>query len=215
MAVGLVYDLHHRAVRAFARRLVGDDQTAEDLVQDVFVALPAAVRRFNQQSALRTFLIGVAINHARHHLRAAARRRRTLARLARISPPPPVPPDQESERRRLADALARALDQLPLKQRLVFVLCDVEHRTSAEAAAAAGHSRRHGADPSAPRARTAARAADRGGAGVNGDLLDAGRLGAVGRGRCRAGARPGHAGAHPPATGDPAPASGLSRSAWQ
>ncbi len=138
VAVGLAYDLHHRAVRAFARRLVGDEQTAEDLVQDVFVALPASVRRFNQKSSLRTFVIGVAINHARHHLRAAARRRRTLVRLARISPPPPVPPDQETERRHLADALARALDQLPLKQRLVFVLCDVEHRTSAEAAALLG-----------------------------------------------------------------------------
>lgn len=137
-AVGLAYDLHHRAVRAFARRLVADDQSAEDLVQDVFVALPVAVRRFNQQSALRTFLIGVAINHARHHLRAAARRRKTLARLADIRPPSPMAPDQESDRRRLADALARAMDELPLKQRLVFVLCDVEHRTSTEAAALLG-----------------------------------------------------------------------------
>jgi RNA polymerase sigma-70 factor (ECF subfamily) len=139
-AVGLVYDLHHRAVRAFARRLVADDQSAEDLVQDVFVALPAAIRRFNQQSALRTFLIGVAINHARHHLRAAARRRRTLARLADVDirPPPPMPPDQESDRRRLADALARALDELPLKQRLVFILCDLEHRTSTEVGALLG-----------------------------------------------------------------------------
>jgi RNA polymerase sigma-70 factor (ECF subfamily) len=138
VAVGLAYDLHHRAVRAFARRLVADDQSAEDLVQDVFVALPAAIRGFNQRSALRTFLIGVAINHARHHLRAAARRRRTLARLAHIRPPSPMAPDQESDRRRLADALARALDELPLKQRLVFVLCDVEHRTSTEAAAVLG-----------------------------------------------------------------------------
>jgi RNA polymerase sigma-70 factor (ECF subfamily) len=137
-AVGLAYDLHHRAVRAFARRLVADDQSAEDLVQDVFVALPTAIRRFNEKSALRTFLIGVAINHARHHLRAAARRRRTLARLAHIHPSSPMPPDQESDRRRLAEALARALDELPLKQRLVFVLCDVEHRTSTEAAAVLG-----------------------------------------------------------------------------
>jgi RNA polymerase sigma-70 factor (ECF subfamily) len=136
VAVGLAYDLHHRAVRAFARRLVGDDQTAEDLVQDVFVALPAAIRRFNQQSALRTFLIGVAVNHARHHLRSAARRRRTLAQLAQAMPQAPPPaPDEASERRHLAGALARALDDLPLKQRLVFVLCEVEHRTSAEAAA--------------------------------------------------------------------------------
>ncbi|HMR79108.1 MAG TPA: RNA polymerase sigma factor, partial [Polyangiaceae bacterium] len=82
-AVGRVYDEHHTAVRAFARRLLGNEAAAEDLVQDVFVALPRAVSNFRQTSSLRTFLIGIAVNHARHHLRSAARRRAATERMGR------------------------------------------------------------------------------------------------------------------------------------
>ena len=45
-----------------------------------------------------------------------------------------------AERRELAQALMRALDTLPLDQRVAFVLCEVEERSSAEAAAIAGTS---------------------------------------------------------------------------
>src|SRR6478609_9940349 len=78
-AVAEVYDAHHAAVRAFAKRLLGDAASAEDLVHEVFVSLPGAVRKFRGDSALRTFLISIAVNHARHYLRAAQRRRRAIS----------------------------------------------------------------------------------------------------------------------------------------
>src|SRR5512142_1453183 len=81
-AVAEAYDLHADSIRAFARRLVGDAQAAEDLVHDVFIALPAAIHNFRGDSSLRTFLVSIAINHARHHLRAATRRRAALQRFA-------------------------------------------------------------------------------------------------------------------------------------
>jgi RNA polymerase sigma-70 factor (ECF subfamily) len=138
-ALGRVYEEHHHAVRAFARRLLGDDGAAEDLVHEVFVTLPAAARRFRGESGLRTFLLSIAANHCRHHVRAAARRRRALGRLA-LEPPAAGEgrPDDEAERARLADALSRALDALPLDQRLAFVLCEVEERPSHEAATILG-----------------------------------------------------------------------------
>src|SRR5262245_34461792 len=82
-AIGEVYDLQAAAVHAFARRLTGDAAAAQDLVHEVFVALPSAIARFRGDSSLRTFLLSIAINHARHHLRAAARRRVAMARLSR------------------------------------------------------------------------------------------------------------------------------------
>lgn len=134
-ALGALYDLHHEVVRAFARRLLRDEAAAEDLVHDVFVALPRALRGFEGRSSLRTFLISIAVNHARHHGRGTARRLRALERYheTRVRDPEPAP-DEASERQRLATILARALEALPMEQRIVVVLCSVEERTSVEVA---------------------------------------------------------------------------------
>ncbi len=138
-AVGLAYDRHHAAVRAFAQRLVGEAAAAEDLVHEVFVALPRAARKFRGDSSLRTFLISIAVNHAHHYVRSASRRRAAFSRLER-EPGAGQHPDPESiaRRKELAQALTRALDTLPVDQRVAFVLCEVEERTSRDAAEIAG-----------------------------------------------------------------------------
>lgn len=137
-AIGRLYDQHNQAVRAFARRMVGDDATAEDLLHEVFVCLPGAVRRFQGASSVRTFLISIAINHVRHHVRAAARRRAAMDRLA-FEPPAASPdPERQLSQAALARALHRALDDLPSDQRVAFVLCEIEERTSREAAEITG-----------------------------------------------------------------------------
>jgi RNA polymerase sigma-70 factor (ECF subfamily) len=137
-AVGEAYDRHHATVRRFARRLVGDEAAAEDLVQEVFLTLPRAASRFCGESSLSTFLISIAVNCARHHLRAASRRRSAMERLAREPVGQSSDPEQHATRAALAAALNRALDTLPLDQRVVVVLCDVEERTAVEAAAITG-----------------------------------------------------------------------------
>jgi RNA polymerase sigma-70 factor (ECF subfamily) len=137
-AVGLAYDLHNAAVRRMCRRLVGDDEHAEDLVHEAFVTLPSAIRSFQRESSLRTFVMSIAINHAKHHLRAAARRRAAMDRLAAEPTPGPPDPERQVGRAELARALARALDDLPLDQRVAFVLLEVEERTSREASEITG-----------------------------------------------------------------------------
>jgi RNA polymerase sigma-70 factor (ECF subfamily) len=47
-------------------------------------------------------------------------------------------PKRDSYRRQLAARLAAALDEIPLKLRLAFVLCEVEGLTAVQAAAVAG-----------------------------------------------------------------------------
>jgi RNA polymerase sigma-70 factor (ECF subfamily) len=137
-AVGAAYDEHAGAVFAFARRLVGDDAAAEDLVHEVFVTLPSAIKRFEESSSLRTFLISIAVNHARHHVRSASRRRAAMDRFAREPDHESGTPEQEAMRVDLARALTHALDTLPIDQRVAFVLCEVEDRTSREAAEIVG-----------------------------------------------------------------------------
>lgn len=137
-AVGEVYDAHHVAVRAFALRLVGDGGVAEDLVHEVFVSLPKAVKGFRGESSLRTFLIAMAVHRARHYVRHAVRQRAAFSRLAREPQPVAKDPDQAMGDKELAHALTRALDTLTLEQRVAFVLCEVEERSSREVAAIVG-----------------------------------------------------------------------------
>ena len=137
-AVAEVYDAHHAAVRAFAKRLLGDAATAEDLVHEVFVSLPQSARRFRGDSALRTFLISIAVNHARHHVRAAQRRRRAISAYGELKALESTDPEHEARRKELADLLTRALDTLPVEQRVAFVLCEVEERSSREASEIVG-----------------------------------------------------------------------------
>ncbi len=137
-AIGIAYDRHHAAVRAFTRRLLGDPTVAEDLVHDVFVQLPKLVGSYRGESSLRTFLISVAVNRARHFVRAAARQRAMLERAAREPIGRSEDPEHQASRRELADALSRALEALPLDQRVSFVLCEVEQRSSTEVARIVG-----------------------------------------------------------------------------
>jgi RNA polymerase sigma-70 factor (ECF subfamily) len=134
-AIAQAYVAYHVPIRGFARRLVGDAASAEDIVHDAFIALPRALRGYRGESPLRAFLIGVAINHSRRHIRAAARRRRATERMAeQAAPADAIDGAAEMTRKRLADRLWAALDRLPHDQRVAFVLCEVEQRTSAEVA---------------------------------------------------------------------------------
>lgn len=130
-ALGSLYDEHHAAVHVFARRLLGEE-SAWDLVHDTFLTLPKALRRWNGEGSLRTFILGVAVNHARHHVRSAARRRRAMGRFALEPEPVSGSPERTAEQHRLSEQLQRALDELSFDQRSVFVLCEVEERSSRE-----------------------------------------------------------------------------------
>lgn len=137
-ALAEAFDRWHQRVRVLARRLLSDAAAAEDLVQDVFEALPSAARRFRGDVDLQTFLFAITVNRARRHHRAASRRLRALARLAAERPDLSRDPERDAYDRELGLRLGAALDRLPLAQRVAFVLCEVEELTSAQAAAIAG-----------------------------------------------------------------------------
>ena len=138
LALGEAYDAHQAAARRLARRLVGEDAAAEDLVQEAFVLLPRAVHNFDGNAALRTFILAIVVNCARHHVRGAARRRRLAERYGGEPRALALDGDAEAGRRDLARLLTRALDELTLEQRTAFVLMELEEHTSIDAGALAG-----------------------------------------------------------------------------
>lgn len=128
------FDRWHQRVRVLARRLLSDDAAAEDVVQEVFTALPAAARSFRGDASLETFVLGIAVKRVRRHRRTALRRQRALERLRLEAAGESDDPERDVYRHQLGRRLAAALDWLPLPQRVAFVLCEVEEMTAAQAA---------------------------------------------------------------------------------
>jgi RNA polymerase sigma-70 factor (ECF subfamily) len=133
-ALGALFDRHHDAVRRFLARLSGtDDRDLEDLVMATFEALPRAARGFGGRAAVRSWLLGVASNVARHHVRAEMRRKRLSVAVAEVRRDTADATDDVLARERAA-ALRRAIATLPATLRETFVLVYLEGIAGAEVA---------------------------------------------------------------------------------
>jgi RNA polymerase sigma-70 factor (ECF subfamily) len=128
-----IYAEHRAALWSFAQRLIGDPVGAEDLVHDVFVALPKLIKKVTPGTPLRSYLLGVVANRARNHFRAS-RRRSALAHAweQEATAQSGDCPERSAERTRLAARLQRGMDTLSIQHRVVFVLCEVEGYSGAE-----------------------------------------------------------------------------------
>lgn len=136
-ALGALFDRHYTAVRAFLARLVGPgNPDLDDLVQQTFETVHKSASRFQGKSKVKTWMIGIAMNVARHHIRGSMRRKR-LAEAYAVAPERAQrnPSDHAagSERTQMLQA---AILELPTKLREAFVLVYFEGMPGKEAAAA-------------------------------------------------------------------------------
>jgi RNA polymerase sigma-70 factor (ECF subfamily) len=134
-ALGALFDRFHVAVYRFAARLpMTDDLARDDLVQTTFLEVRGAAGSFRGTSSVKTWILGVAANVARHTLRAERRRRVHQAHyLERMSSAPELL-EVEVERRKLLARVAEALAALPRDQQIAFILCDLEQLPGIEVA---------------------------------------------------------------------------------
>jgi RNA polymerase sigma-70 factor (ECF subfamily) len=113
-----IYRTSAPAVFALCRRMIGDEQQARDLTQDVFVRAWEKLTTFRGQSSLATWLHRLAANVVLEHLRST---KRDAARL--IDGDDTVYPSRSGDTP--GDArmdLDTALAELPAGARTVFVL---------------------------------------------------------------------------------------------
>lgn len=132
-------------VYALAYRLLGETESAADVVQDTFLAAFQHIGTFRRGS-LRAWLLRIAANLAYDALRR--RRARPSSPLSifihadGVRPPhgnnKEDDPEDWVERQELASEIQRALETLPPEQRVVVVLCDIEDVPYAEAAGMLG-----------------------------------------------------------------------------
>jgi RNA polymerase sigma-70 factor, ECF subfamily len=134
-ALGALFDRFHTAVYRFAGRLPMTDELArDDLVQATFLEIRRAAQSFRGTSSVKTWVLGVAANVARHTLRAERRRRVHQARYLERMTDAPEQIDAQVERRKLLARVAEALAELPRDLQIAFILCDLEQLPGVEVA---------------------------------------------------------------------------------
>jgi RNA polymerase sigma-70 factor (sigma-E family) len=136
-AVTTMYQAHYPALVRAAALLVGDRATAEDVVQDSFVAMHRAWRRLRDPSKALPYLRRSVINNSRSVLRhrAVAGRHPSL-------PAPELPSAEDSALAAVQrSSMLAALTALPAKQQEVLVLRYYADLSEAQIAAAMGITR--------------------------------------------------------------------------
>jgi RNA polymerase sigma-70 factor (ECF subfamily) len=106
---------------AYVSRLLGDTESAEDVVQRAFIRLWERKHAVPTGDAVRPFLYRVVRNLANNEWRRRQRQRSWLDEESLLLAPA-VLPSQGVEEDELAAALAAAVEQLPRRRREVFVL---------------------------------------------------------------------------------------------
>ncbi len=115
-----------------ARAVLGNDDEAEDALQEAYLHAFAAMSGFRGEAGLFTWLSAITLNEARGRLR---RRRRTVDMTIMDDQPnvvafpltaAPAGPEDEAARSQVRRLLERAVDDLPVDFRLVFLLREVE-----------------------------------------------------------------------------------------
>ncbi|MFO0725072.1 MAG: RNA polymerase sigma factor [Myxococcota bacterium] len=142
MTAESIFRAHGRDVLRIVRRLVGPEASeadVDDLVQQVFVAVHRDLPRFRRQSAVTTWLYGIASRTVLMHFRSGRRRARAMeafTEAARLETAPPRDPAARMILDEELRAVWRGLAAMSPKKRVVFVLAEVEGLSGREIAEA-------------------------------------------------------------------------------
>jgi RNA polymerase sigma-70 factor (ECF subfamily) len=140
-----VFKDHAGRVYNLARRMLGNDADAEDVVQDVLVQVVRKLHTFRGDADLTTWLHRVTVNAALAHRRKRAHREQReihdpldhfVDSGMHGNPVRPwsVEPDRQALDRETQQLVEKAIAELPELYRDVYVLADVEQLPNAEIA---------------------------------------------------------------------------------
>jgi RNA polymerase sigma-70 factor (ECF subfamily) len=121
-ALRQIYDKYKVELLRLAVVLVGDVNTAEDMVHDVFVKFARSADRIKLIGNLKNYLVTSVINRVRNHLRDSSRHRQTNLDGAELLASARPGPRQWAILDEQLTLLSKALQELPYEQREVICL---------------------------------------------------------------------------------------------
>lgn len=138
-AFRVLVERHGRSVFRLAYRMCGNEQDAEDLVQETFLRAYRQIHRFDGRAAVSTWLYRICANCSLDLLRSRKSRKEVQAKgredetrdwLESVAATQPSP-ERLTQSKQLARLLEPALEQLSEMERAAFILrhfegCDIE-----------------------------------------------------------------------------------------
>jgi RNA polymerase sigma-70 factor (ECF subfamily) len=121
-ALAQVYDTYASIAYGLARRTLGTESDAEDVVQESFLALWKQAGRIDAQKGLRSYLLTIVHHKAVDRLRQRGRRAEVALELDAPIPASAPEPAEVVSRQSEADAVRDALKDLPQDQRSAIEL---------------------------------------------------------------------------------------------
>ncbi len=131
---------HRVSLLSFASRVVGDRETAEDLVQETFIRMFRAIPRYKVGKAkFTTWMYRILSNLCKNELRNRGRRSQIVTKsppengqndyqqiISRIPAAASSHPDCQLERKELHAMIEQAISELPPKYRIPLALRDIQ-----------------------------------------------------------------------------------------
>jgi RNA polymerase sigma-70 factor (ECF subfamily) len=136
-SLGILYDRHAGAVWRVVHRVLGGADGIDDVVHAAFLKVVEIAHTFDGRPSARSWVTGIAVRLALRKTRGAGRLARMLARFAHVGRHTDVvDPEATALGRERVGTLDRALADLSVAKRTVFILVELEglaHEDVAEA----------------------------------------------------------------------------------
>lgn len=128
-----IYAGHCGYVRSSLRRLGVHSRDQEDLVHDIFVIASRRLVDFDTRRSIQPWLYGITWRVASDYRKLARNSREVLKAQPAEQEHGPSRPDEEMAATQNRELIREALDSLDSKNRVIFVMHDINERTLAEA----------------------------------------------------------------------------------
>ena len=132
-----IVEFYYPRCLRFARNMIGNDQDAEEAVQDSFVRLHDSFPRFREDARFDPWLFRILANRCRTLL-SRSRRHRQLIEYGDVPLSAAAPEVEEDFGADWAEEVRMVLETLPAEQREAFLLRHVEDLSYEDIAAATG-----------------------------------------------------------------------------
>jgi len=129
-----IYDLHHRPVKTFISKMVGDKWLADDLTQDTFIKVRKNLNGLEDDSKIMPWIFRIARNRCLDYFRSGAARNKGQELTNRFQKSIEPVVQMQLEQRQMSQCVQDKIYLLPETLRVALILSDTMEMTNQETA---------------------------------------------------------------------------------